>query len=224
MFRRLKELTRPPVVIWPTLDEEIGEYRTYLKGKVLNAGAGMRDISSIVEGELVNQDIPHGQHNKNIHVYSPIHEIPVDDHHFDAVICNAVLEHVANPIEVIQEIHRVLKPGGYLYLGVPFLQPEHLDPTDFQRYTKDGLRKLVTDRGFEVVKIEGVHSVYTTLAWIVEQWLESRDSLSYRLMRIILYPILRYKSRTSRTYVDSLASVYRVVARKVSAESSRQAA
>ncbi len=218
MFSRLAQLARPPVAVWPSLEDEIGEYKTYFKGKMLNAGAGLRDLSSPVDGELVNQDIPHSLHNGNIHIYSPIHDIPVADGHFDGVICNAVLEHVANPVEVVREIHRVLKPGGYLYLVVPFLQPEHLDPTDFQRYTKDGLRKLVTDEGFEVVKLEGVHSVYTTLAWIVESWLQSHDSLSYRLMRLIFYPILRYKTRTSRTYVDSIASAYRVLARKAKAE------
>ncbi len=224
MRLKLKGLTKPPAVVWPGLEEEIGEYKTYFKGKVLNAGAGLRDLSSVVDGTLVNQDIPQGLHNNNIHIYSPIHEIPVDDDHFDAVICNAVLEHVANPIEVVREIHRVLKPGGYFYLVVPFLQPEHLDPTDFQRYTKDGLRKLVTDQGFEIGKIEGVHSVYTTLGWIVEEWLESKNTLSYRMMRLILYPILRYKTRTSTTYVDSLASAYRVLARKAPLELARQVA
>jgi glycosyltransferase involved in cell wall biosynthesis len=205
---------RRPASYWPCLEEEVGEYKRYFKGNVLNAGAGCRDLSTIVEGELTNQDIPHGNHNANIHIFSPIHEIPVDDDHFDSVFCNAVLEHVANPTEVVEEIYRVLKPGGYLYLCIPFLQPEHLDPTDFQRYTKDGLRKLVTDQGFEVVKVEGVHTVYHTLGWIVEEWLESNHSISYRILRRILYPILRYKTRTSKAYVDSLASAYRILARK----------
>ena len=71
----------------------------------------MRDLSSIVQGELVNQDLVEGLHNANIHIYSPLHEIPVADGHFDSAICNAVLEHVANPVEVVREIHRVLKPG-----------------------------------------------------------------------------------------------------------------
>jgi SAM-dependent methyltransferase len=214
MLSMLTELAKPPASVWPNLEEEIGEYKAYFKGKVLNAGAGMRDISSIVDGELINQDLADGPFNRNIQIYSPLHEIPVGDAHFDAVICNAVLEHVANPVEVVQEIHRVLKPGGYFYVCVPFLQPEHLCPTDFQRYTKDGLRKLVTDRGFEVLKLEGVHSVYHTLAWIVQCWLESKNTLKYRMMRLILYPILRHKTRTPHPYVDSIASAYRILARK----------
>jgi ubiquinone/menaquinone biosynthesis C-methylase UbiE len=181
---------------------------------VLNAGAGHRDLGRWVDGEVVNQDIPQGLHNANIHIWSPLHAIPRDDETFDAIVCNAVLEHVRNPDEVLDEFRRVLKRGGHLYLCVPFMQPEHLDPTDFQRYTKDGLRALVERHGFEVVRLEGVHSVYHTLAWVVHEWLSSRDCWRNRLLRLALYPLLRQLSRRSREYVDSIASAYRVLARK----------
>jgi SAM-dependent methyltransferase len=212
--RALRCPANEPPLVWPAIEEELKDYRHYFTGRVLNAGAGNRDLSAFVPGELVNQDIAEGLHNGHIHIYSPLHRIPREDGHFDAIICNAVLEHVRNPDEVLQEFHRVLKPGGYLYLCIPFLQPEHLDPADFQRYTKDGLRTLVIKHGFEVEKIEGAHSVYHTLAWIVHEWLNSSSCWSYRLLRRLLYPLLRYKSRHSRVYVDSIASAYRVLARK----------
>src|SRR3712207_8365273 len=41
----------------------------------------------------------------------------------------------SNPEEVMSEFRRVCRPGGLLYLCVPFMQPEHKDPGDFQRYT-----------------------------------------------------------------------------------------
>jgi len=202
-------------VIWPTLEEEIGDDKIYFKGNVLNAGAGDRDISQLVDGKVYNQDIVEGIHNKYIDFYSPLHKIPVDNGFFDAIICNAVLEHVENPIEVMREFYRVLKQGGYLYLTIPFLQPEHLDPIDFQRYTKDGLIKLVGAHGFEAIKIEGVHSVYHTLGWIVQEWLNSSQTLSYKILRLILFPLLRYKCAHSQVFVHSIASAYRVLARKL---------
>lgn len=202
-------------VVWPDLNRELDdEYRHYLRGRVLNAGAGDRDLSPFIEGELTNQDIAGGKHNANTHIYSPLHRIPREDGYFDAIICNAVLEHVENPQEVIGEFFRVLRPGGHLYVCIPFLQPEHLDPTDYQRYTKDGLRRLLTQGQFDVVKIEGVHSAYHTLAWIVYEWLMANNSLSYRLLRTVLFPLLRYKTSHSRVYVDSIASAYRALARK----------
>jgi SAM-dependent methyltransferase len=198
--------------IFPPIEDELLSYSKLFKGRVLNAGAGHRDISSLIDGELFNQDIPHGLHNKNIHIYSPLHEIPKPDGFFDAIICNAVLEHVANPDEVLKEFARVCRPGGTLYLGVPFLQPEHKDPTDYQRYTADGLRLLAERHGFAVEKIEAVHNVYTTFAWIVIQWLESRQSFRNTLLKSILYPTLGYLSRHAKEQVYSLASCYRLIA------------
>ena len=129
--------------IFPSIEGELSPYKEFFKGNILNAGAGNRDISHLVVGTLFNQDIPEGLHNANIHIYSPLHEIPKPSGFFDTIICNAVMEHVRNPHEVMDEFARVCKPGGCLYLGIPFMQPEHKDPTDFQRYTKDGICELV---------------------------------------------------------------------------------
>jgi ubiquinone/menaquinone biosynthesis C-methylase UbiE len=52
-----------------------------------------------------------------------IHQIPFPENHFDVVLCNHVLEHVADDIKAMSEIHRVLKPGGYAILQVPFFAP-----------------------------------------------------------------------------------------------------
>jgi len=203
--------TRP--VCWPPLAEDVGkEYLEGMTGLILNAGAGDRPLQPLVKGTVINQDLAEGMHNRDIHIYAPLHQIPVADAHFDYIFCNAVLEHVPNPDEIVTEFVRVLKSGGRLYLCIPFMQPEHLDPTDFQRYTKDGLCLLVERHGLKVEKVEPVHNVYATLGWIVHNWLMSRRCLSYWLLRQLLYPILRYKSRTSKTIVSSIASAYRVLA------------
>lgn len=52
-----------------------------------------------------------------------IHQIPFGENHFDVVLCNHVLEHVADDIKAMSEIHRVLKPGGWAILQVPFFSP-----------------------------------------------------------------------------------------------------
>ena len=52
-----------------------------------------------------------------------IHQMPFGDRTFDVVLCNHVLEHVENDIRAMEEIHRVLKPGGFAILQVPFFAP-----------------------------------------------------------------------------------------------------
>ncbi len=52
-----------------------------------------------------------------------IHKIPYADNYFDVVLCNHVLEHVRDDIQVMKEFNRVLKPGGWAILQVPFFAP-----------------------------------------------------------------------------------------------------
>jgi hypothetical protein len=52
-----------------------------------------------------------------------IHQMPFPENTFDVVLCNHVLEHVDDDIKAMSEIARVLKPGGYSILQVPFFSP-----------------------------------------------------------------------------------------------------
>lgn len=201
--------------IFPALGKEMGAHAAALEGEVLNAGAGDRNLRDLVPGRVHNQDIAEGLHNADIDIVAPLHKIPVADDFFDAIVCNAVLEHVANPEEVLAEFGRVAKPGAILYLCVPFMQPEHLDPTDYQRYTLDGLKSLVERNGFDVQEASGVHNVYVTLAWIVREWLMASNRVRFRVSRRLLFPWLERQARSSQLHVHSLASAYRVIAKKL---------
>jgi len=48
-----------------------------------------------------------------------IHNIPFEDNVFDSVVCTEVLEHTLSPLKALEEMHRVLRPGGYLIISVP---------------------------------------------------------------------------------------------------------
>lgn len=52
-----------------------------------------------------------------------IHEMPFEDNHFDVAFCNHVMEHVADDIQSMKEIYRVLKPGGWAIIQIPIFEP-----------------------------------------------------------------------------------------------------
>ena len=52
-----------------------------------------------------------------------IHEIPFEDSSFDVIFCNHVLEHVDDDLKALSEMKRVLRPGGWAILQVPFFYP-----------------------------------------------------------------------------------------------------
>ena len=76
-------------------------------------------------------------------------DIPVEDARFDHVLLTQVLEHLPEPAKVLAELHRVLKPGGTLWLTAPLFYAEHERPYDFFRYTQFGLRHLLGGRGLQ---------------------------------------------------------------------------
>lgn len=89
----------------------------------------------------------------NIDYIAPLHQLPVEDSTFDAILCTEVLEHLEWPRESVQEFCRVLKVGGRLFLTVPMSHDEHQIPYDFFRYTSYGLRSICEHAGFAEVDI-----------------------------------------------------------------------
>jgi SAM-dependent methyltransferase len=89
----------------------------------------------------------------NVDIVADAHELPFADNSLDAVFCEAVLEHVADPAKVVSEIFRCLKPGGLAYSAVPFLQAYHGYPHHYQNFTITGHERLYKVTGFEIKKV-----------------------------------------------------------------------
>ena len=86
-------------------------------------------------------------------IVSPDEPYPIESNVFDGIVCADVLEHVAKPWEVIGEIHRMLKPGGKIFIDWPFLQPVHGFPSHYFNATRQGLVNIFETSGFEVTDI-----------------------------------------------------------------------
>jgi SAM-dependent methyltransferase len=97
---------------------------------------------------------------RNVHVDGDIHALPFATECAGGIVCLEVLEHLPAPHLAVDEMHRVLRPGGHLLLTVPFMAPYHTDrdvPSDFFRYTHDGLTTLL--RRFRQVEVHPLGGV-----------------------------------------------------------------
>ena len=83
-------------------------------------------------------------------VYGDGAHLPIRSETMDTVLCTQTLEHVPEPWAVMDEIARVLRPGGHLILTVPLEWGLHGEPYDFYRYTMYGLRHLAERSGLVV--------------------------------------------------------------------------
>lgn len=134
--------------------------------RVLDAGAGDAPYRELFEHcEYVTADWENSPHPSGAKsdIVGSLEALPVDDGSFDAVLSTQVLEHVAEPLRVLRELHRVVRSGGRLYLTAPLIGELHEEPYDFFRYTPYGLRHLLCNAGFQVDSINPRNGYFATL-------------------------------------------------------------
>jgi SAM-dependent methyltransferase len=164
----LRYLPGPTVVPRPQLEHTLALLPE--NARVLDVGAGGRRV---VPGVIAIDAVP----APGVDVVGDIHCMPLETGSFDCVVCTGTLEHVQNPQQAVEEIYRVLRPSGVVHIDVPFIQGYHADPTDYWRFTLDGLRLLC--RHFEELDA-GVHiGPSCGLVWIAREWADSCFSNRY---------------------------------------------
>jgi len=127
--------------------------------------------------------------------------IPVDAGSFDAILCAEVLEHVPEPIKVVREFARILKPGGKLMLTAPLGSGIHQEPHHYYGgYTEYWYRKFLSEAGFEHIAVqanagsfmyyaqESIRFLRTTNPALIEMPLPAR--LLWAPFWLLLLPVL----------------------------------
>jgi SAM-dependent methyltransferase len=136
----------------------IRKFSPRLDGKLLDFGCGSKPYRDLFKvSEYVGLDFENTGHphlNEQIDVFYDGKNIPFPDDHFDSVFSSEVFEHIFNLPEILQELNRILKPGGKLLITCPFAICEHEVPNDFARYSSFGIRHLLESRGFKVLALE----------------------------------------------------------------------
>lgn len=116
----------------------------------------------IAESEAIRRGLP----NVRFDYVSAAEKLPYDSKQFDKVIFLGVLEHLSKRENILQEIKRVMKPGGRLLLGVPnemtgwkklqmSVGVQHFtDPDHELEFTQQTISDLLAKTGFRIASIE----------------------------------------------------------------------
>jgi SAM-dependent methyltransferase len=151
-------------------------------------GRGMERLAAEPKFQLIETDVSFGPRTQLI---CDAHDLPFANHSFDGVVAQAVLQYVADPDRCVQEIQRVLKPGGLVYAETAFMQQVVHGRHDFTRFTHIGQRRLF--RAFDEVASGPACGPGMALAWSFQFFLLSLASwrwarrAAYALARLTLF-------------------------------------
>lgn len=132
--------------------------------RVLDAGAGQRPFAPLFARQRYEScDMPGGFYKQKHDFECFCDSIPQPANTYDAVINTQVLEHVPDPLAVLREFQRILKPGGIILLSLPLNAPLHGEPWHFFHFTHYGVWQLAQQAGLEMASCEKLGGVFWSL-------------------------------------------------------------
>jgi len=137
---------------------------------IVNIGSMAKKIDGVF-----NLDLNFRPH---ISVIADAHELPFGGNSLDGLVVKNVFEHLRDPVTVREELRRVIKPDGKIYAKVPFMQPFHAVPDDYQRYSRNGLREFFKE--FRILD-EGISvGPSSAISWLLREYLAILCSFNSR--------------------------------------------
>jgi SAM-dependent methyltransferase len=164
--------------------------------RVLDAGAGEAPYRALFGGaRYVGLDDGRGDPRwdySGLNVSGDLRAMPFAGGAFDHVLCTETLEHLTDPQAFVDEVARVLRPGGRLHMTAPLSFKEHQQPHDYFRYTRYGLRLLLERAGLEAESVEPEGGYFRYLGdkiQPVHRYLFSKDrALIWKVLFLLLQP------------------------------------
>jgi SAM-dependent methyltransferase len=125
--------------------------------QVLDAGAGASKYRPFfAHCDYKTQDFclyqgPLVKYLQPIDYVCDITAIPLTERSLDAILCTEVIEHLVDPMAALAEFHRLLKPGGKLWLTSPMLSYLHMEPYHYYGgFTRYWYEFWLPKKGFRV--------------------------------------------------------------------------
>lgn len=137
-------------------------------GRLMDFGCGSKPYKNLFDvKEYIGVDFEnegHSHANEDIDVFYDGRTLPFEDQYFDSVLCSEVIEHVFELQVTLNEINRVMKPGGNILITCPFVWNEHEVPFDYARYSRFALKSILSKSGFEITHFEKSGNFVKTIA------------------------------------------------------------
>ena len=164
--------TQPSYLPRKGLRNAIAEFSKNGTGKILDIGCGCKPYQQLftMASSYTGIDTRNSGHsywnNDVVDIFYDGRNIPFEASSFDTIVSFQVLEHVKEIDGTMHEIRRVLRNDGVFIGTIPFIWPEHEMPYDYQRWTVEGIQRMLALNGFQLIhakKIGGAAEVLSAL-------------------------------------------------------------
>ncbi len=186
-------LFNPFFIIRRGLFRGVASFRGYMRGRLLDFGCGSKPYKALFRvDEYIGTDIEvsgHDHRNEDIDVYYDGKTLPFADRSFDSIFSSEVFEHIFNLPQILDELHRVLRPGGHMLVTVPFVWDEHEVPYDFARYTSFGIAHMLQEKGFTVIAQRKTTTYVATVFQVWAAYVYQHILPKGKVARIALTPL-----------------------------------
>ena len=135
--------------------------------------------------------------------------IPLRDNTIDFIFMSNVLEHMFYPLDILKNIHRILKKDGKCLIFVPYSIKLHQEPHDYHRYTKHSLKRLLENSNFIDFKIEEMGSISNVVSNTLLIDMETKRNNSFLTKKIIfllqwiIYKLFLVQRRFDSTSINT---------------------
>lgn len=109
----------------------------------------------------------------------------IPDASYPAVVATGLLEHMPDPARLIRECHRILEPGGTLYLSASAVFSVHRGPDDYFHVTPYGMKVLLDTCSWQHCDIQGSCQPFKTAAILLQRILLQSETNA--LIRPLVY-------------------------------------
>ena len=147
----------------------MSEVRDRLYPVVVDIGVGRAPFKKYIQHDkYIGIDVEDRGGVPNVLIEDINEGLSLADNTADLVLITEVLEHVKKPAEVINELYRILKPGGKVVLTTPMTWFIHEAPNDFYRYTNFILEYFFRQAGFKIITVRHSNGFkYSLIALVV---------------------------------------------------------
>lgn len=198
--------------------------KQHCRGRLLDLGCGKVPLY-LAYRELVSENVcvdwAQSMHkNAFLDVECDLSQaLPFEDAAFDTIILSDVLEHIATPEKLWQEMTRILRPGGKILMNSPFFYSLHETPHDYYRYTEFALRRFCELNNLTVVEISALGGAPEILADVMAKNLmraaaPGRAAASFLQRLCWAVGRTRLGAKISRSSADGFPFAYAMIAQK----------